>query len=180
MIVTDSSEIDAQIDVVNASAQKAVGELRELCRLAPMEMLWRVKFKEIGFHPIEDRRINLIEQLNQTWTYVAALEAARILLVKHPTSGAMSLAPGAHFSQPLDIMSGDGKVGAEVFAVVDPKSNEKLKRDRAKLASKTRDDLKLYIFFMSPRRFPMTGKLPEKHQIPGMEAWSLAKPIWME
>ncbi len=143
-----------------------------------MEVLWRAKFDPVGYHPVEPRRINLIEQLNQIWTYVAALEASRILLRNHPTSGAMVLAPGAHASQLLDIMSEDGKVGAEVFATVDPRNNKKLKHDSAKLIDKICADLKLYIFFMSPR-YRTTRKLAGKHQCDGVEVWSLEKPAWL-
>ncbi len=84
-----------------------------------MELFWQAKFERIGFHPVEHRSINLVEQINQTWTYLAALEAARVLLNEHPSAGAMHLAPGAHASQELDIMSEvRGEVGAEVFAAV--------------------------------------------------------------
>ena len=176
LAVKNSSEIDAQIEIVKESARQAVEKLQELCGLAPMEFFWRVKFDPVGFHPLELRRINIIEQINQIWTYLAALEASRILLKNHPASGAMLLAPGAHFSQPLDIMSEDGKVGAEVFATVDPANNRKLKLDRAKLIGKTRDDLKLYIFFMSPRN-PATDRLADKGD--GVEVWSLEKPPWL-
>jgi hypothetical protein len=179
LIVKNCSEIDAQVEIVKESARQAVAKLQELCGLAPMEFFWHVKFDAVGFHPIEPRRINVIEQINQMWTYLAALEASRILLRNHPTSGAMLLAPGAHASQPLDIMSEDEKVGAEVFATVDPANNKKLKLDRAKLIGKVRDDLKLYIFFMSPRRHPTTTKLADKHQRDGVEVWSLEKPSWL-
>jgi hypothetical protein len=179
LTVKNCSEIDAQIDILKESARLAVANLRELCGLAPMDFFWRVKFDQVGFHPIEPRRINLIEQINQMWTYLAALEASRILLRNHPTSGAMSLALGAHFAQPLDIMSEDGKVGAEVFATVDPSNNKKLKLDTAKLFAKTRDDLRLYIFLMSPCH-PATGKLAGKHQRDGVEVWSLEKPAWLD
>jgi hypothetical protein len=39
-----------------------------------------MKFETIGFHPIENHALNIIEQINQTWTYTVALAAARQLL----------------------------------------------------------------------------------------------------
>lgn len=70
--------------------------------------------------------MNFIEQINQTWTYLAALAAARQLLILHPEAGGFRLAPGAHAAQPLDVMSlADGLVGAETFAAVHPDNNQK-------------------------------------------------------
>jgi hypothetical protein len=82
-----------------------------------------MKFDPIGCHPIEDRPLNFIEQINQTWTFAVALAAARQLLALHPSVGGFRLAPGAHASIPLDIMSeAEGQVGAETFAVVSPRN----------------------------------------------------------
>ncbi len=53
-------------------------------------------------------------------------------------------------SHPLDIMSTtEGQVGAETFAAVDHRNNNKLKKDLSKLA--TRADCHRYVFFSSPR-----------------------------
>jgi hypothetical protein len=77
--------------------------------------------------------------INQTWSYVAALSAARLLLSMHEDAGGFELAPGAHAALDLDIMSGkQGLVGAEVFAAVTPNNNGKLKGDLAKLATVAR------------------------------------------
>lgn len=80
----------------------------------PLDLLRQVKFEPVGFHPIGHGPLNLIEQVNQTWTFLAALAVARQLLVLHPDAGGFRLAPGAEASQPLDIMSEkEGFVGAE-------------------------------------------------------------------
>ena len=49
--------------------------------------------------------LNVVEQINQTWTFVVALAAARHLLEMHPEAGGYVLAPGAHAAIELDIMS---------------------------------------------------------------------------
>jgi hypothetical protein len=89
LTVSNGAEIDTQVGVIREAARPAAAQLREICSLPPMELFWRTKFERIGFHPVEPRRINLVEQINQTWSYLAALEAARVLLTKHPTAGAM-------------------------------------------------------------------------------------------
>ena len=89
----------------------------------PLDLLRRMKFDPVGYHPIEDRSLNFIEQINQTRTFAVALAAARQLLALHPDVGGFRLAPGAHASIPLDIMSeAEGQVGAETFAAVTPRS----------------------------------------------------------
>jgi hypothetical protein len=115
----------------------------------PFDLMRRMKFEPVGFHPIEDRRLNLIEQVNQTWTFAVAIAAARQLLLLHPDVGGFHLAPGAHASLELDIMSVQpGQVGAEAFAAVKPGNNDKLARDLAKLSA--RPEVRRYVFFMSP------------------------------
>jgi hypothetical protein len=83
-----------------------------------------MKFLPVGFHPIEDRSLNIVEQINQTWTCGVAVTAARQLLQLHPHAEGFHLAPGAHAAQDLDIMSEPpGLVGAETFAAVNPRNN---------------------------------------------------------
>ncbi|OJU31185.1 MAG: hypothetical protein BGN89_17505, partial [Alphaproteobacteria bacterium 64-6] len=127
-------------------------------------------FDLIGFHPIEDRPLNLIEQINQTWTYAVAIAATRQLLALHPDCRGLRLAPGAHASLDLDIMSVEpGRIGAETFAAVTPYNNGKLAKDLDKLA--TRHEEHRYIFFMS-LRFQGNERRQqfEKH---GIEVWSV-------
>jgi hypothetical protein len=124
----------------------------------------------VGFHPVEDRPLNLVEQINQTWTFAVALAAARQLLVLHPDAGGFHLAPGAHASLALDIMSEvEGLVGAESFAAVDPRNNDKLKDDLTKLA--LRSETHRYVFFMSPK-FPGNERHAQFER-DGIQVWSV-------
>jgi hypothetical protein len=73
--------------------------------------------------------------------------------------GGFRLAPGAHASIALDIMSEmEGQVGAETFAAVSPCNNDKLATDLKKMAGRT--ELHRYVFFMSPE-FPNAARLPQ-------------------
>jgi hypothetical protein len=136
----------------------------------PLDMLRRMKFEPVGFHPIEDRPLNLVEQINQTWTYTVAIAAARQILILHPNVGGLRLAPGAHAALELDIMSEQpGAVGAETFAAVTPRNNGKLEADLIKLSSRT--ERHRYVFFMSPA-FPGSTRLPQFERS-GIQVWSV-------
>ena len=136
----------------------------------PLDMLKRMKFEPVGFHPVEDRALNVVEQINQTWTYFVAASAAKQLLELHPDVGGFYLAPGAHASLELDVMSDvPGMVGAETFAAVDPRNNRKLFLDLQKMAA--RNERHRYVFFMSPL-YPEAGR-QAKLERDGVEVWSL-------
>ncbi|HSE87625.1 MAG TPA: hypothetical protein VLJ79_15485, partial [Candidatus Binatia bacterium] len=96
------------------------------------QILVRMKFHEVGYHPIEDRRLNLIEQVNQTFTYVVSLAAAEYILKRHPGSGPISLNLGT--ASGSDLESASQSVAAEVFASVRRTNNRKLDKDVAKVA----------------------------------------------
>lgn len=162
-------DIDRYVATVHAAAAKTHAWICAHAG-APMDLLRSMKFETIGFHPIGDHALNVVEQINQTFTYAVALAAARELLVRHPEAGGFKLAPGAHMSQPLDIMSeAEGMVGAETFAAVSPNNNGKLAGDLKKLAGCSAQHR--YVFFASPR-FPGTARLPHLEQ-DGIEVWSV-------
>ncbi|CAN7653518.1 hypothetical protein [Rhizobium sp. LjRoot254] len=162
-------QADALMLRLEASA-KRTAEWVSAFRGKPLDMVWNMKFHPIGFHPVTHHALNVIEQVNQTWTYVVAVLATRKLLELHPEAGAFHLAPGAHASQPLDVMSEvEGLVGAETFAAVRPENNRKLAKDLEKLA--TRPEQHRYVFFMSPKH-PGTARLP-KLERGGVQVWSV-------
>lgn len=135
-----------------------------------LDLLRSLKFEPVGAHPVTAHALNAIEQINQTFTFAVALEAARHLLERHPEAGGFYLAPGAHMAKPLDIMSiKEGLVGAEIFAAVDPRNNRKLAKDLDKLA--TCNEQFRYIFFASPL-YP--GHARRQHlERDGIEVWSV-------
>jgi len=170
LVVTSSADVDRHLDLIRASAARAQAWIVSH-RGDPLDLLRQMKFQPVGFHPVEDRALNLLEQLNQTWTYAVALEAARKLLELHPEAGGFHVAPGAHMSIPLDIMSIEpGLVGAETFAVTKPSSNNKLNKDLMKLAA--RPERHRFIFFSAPG-FNETTRLP-RYERDGVEVWSVA------
>jgi hypothetical protein len=166
------ADVDRYLNQIRKAASRTsnwVSQSRD-----PLERFRLMKFILVGCHPIEDRPLNLMEQINQTWMYVVTLEAARLLLTWHPEAGGFHLAPGAGTALQLDIMSETaGVVGAETFAAVDPENNDKLNKDLAKMAK--RDETYRYVFFMSPL-FPNTQQQHKLERVDGVKVWSVAAP----
>ena len=114
--------------IVSAAATTAAKLATKLQGADPLAALARLKFAQAGCDPLDlNRSLNFVEQLNQSFTSLASLEATRWLFERHPDRGPFHLnlgtAPGA------DIASADGAVAAEVFAATHPDSNDKLRKD---------------------------------------------------
>lgn len=170
VLITSAAQADESTVLVKASATRLQAWLTSF-EGDGIGLLRALKFEEVGFHPLEDRALNAIEQVNQIWTYLAALAAVRQLLQLHPEAGGFTIAPGAHAAQPLDVMSiSEGLVGAETFAAVHPDNNRKLAKDLAKLAG--RIEAHRYVFFASPRCFPGTTRRP-RFERGGVQVWSV-------
>lgn len=121
----DLKEIEESIRSAAANATRSLQEL--LTQASPMDAMAAMKFHAIGFDPLSGNPQNLVEQLNQMFTYLGSCAAVRYLLDKHPGSAPftmnLGIAPGP------DIISEDGQVVAEVFTATHPGSNDKLRRD---------------------------------------------------
>lgn len=167
--VRSADDVRRHLDAIRQSATRAQAWIASQSG-DPLALLRHMKFDPVGYHPVEDRALNLIEQVNQTWTYAVALSASLILLELHPEARGFRVAPGAHMSLPLDIMSEEpGLVGAETFAAVHPRNNGKLASDLAKLAQ--RPELHRYVFFMSPsHRGSQRWSSLERN---GVQVWSV-------
>ena len=169
VLVRSVEDVDRYLGQVRKAAADAHAWVAEQTG-DPIDFLRRMKFDRVGFHPIEGHALNMVEQINQTWTYAVALAAARQLLELHPNAGGYHLAPGAHASRALDIMSEtDLMVGAETFAAVDPANNRKLALDLVKMAA--RPEQHRYIFFMSPK-FPGAQRHP-RFERDRVQVWSV-------
>jgi hypothetical protein len=116
-----------------------------------------MKFGPSGFHPAEDRSLNLIEQVNQTFTYLASVEATRWLLRQHPEAVPFRLNLGT--ASGSDIESTDGQIAAETFAAVDPQNNRKLDKDILKVGLTSAP--RKYVFYICPHK-PPSGPIPSK------------------
>ena len=113
----------------------------------PMEALHRLRFEEFGYHPLEDRKLNFIEQLNQTFTILVSLAAARMLLGWFPQAGGLRLNLGITPGRDIESVH-EGFVEAEVFAAVRRQNNDKLGKDINKMTKSHAKNC--YVFFYIP------------------------------
>src|SRR6516164_4402782 len=156
--IRSRADVEHYFAKIRVTAKRLQEWMRRQIDLDPIELMQQIKFYSHGYHPIDHgRRLNVIEQVNQTWTFICALTAAGLLLDLHPDAHGYRLAPDANTSLELDIMSENSRlVGTKVFAVVDPQNNKKLLNDLIKMRG--RSERHRYVFFMSPK-FQTTQRL---------------------
>lgn len=147
-IVTSAADLDRLEELIGRSAELAADSMRAvLVSASGLDALALLKFTEAGRDPLQEARsLNLIEQLNQTFTYLASIAAARWLFANHPECESLTLNLGT--SRGFDIESACGKFVAEVSAVTKPSSNNKLNKDVAKMATSSAPNR--FVFYMSP------------------------------
>jgi hypothetical protein len=152
--VSKTREISSEADIlelehaINSSAERAVRALRTLLASAPAVVaLAAVKFENIGCDPLSDRPLNLIEQVNQTFTYLATCEALRELFHRHPEATPFVINLGTAAGP--DIIAKDQSIVAEVFATTHPRSNDKLRKDVMKVSNWSAAAHK-YVFYSCP------------------------------
>jgi hypothetical protein len=124
--------------------------LADQTRSNPIGVLSLFKFTELGFDPlVHGRRLNFIEQVNQAFTVSASLKAASHFFA---TSDAhvIKMNVGPHKGFDLEVFNeATNQIGvAEVFAAVDPKNNQKLKRDVGRVRQSNLPLRRVY--FLSP------------------------------
>jgi len=147
--ISNKKEIDEIRGKILCSAERTVGEIRRMVDAdpTPIEVLRQIKFApDFGFHPVRDQRLNLIEQVNQTFTCLVSLAAASEIMRRHPDCLPLHLNMGT--SAGSDIQSDDKTVAAEVFTAVRRTNNSKLAKDTAKVAGTKA--IHKYVFFFCP------------------------------
>ena len=147
--VSSLTVVDELLATIRDAARKTQ---MALCRLGnepdALRALAAMKFESVGVDPLDPGRpLNVIEQLNQTFTYVASLDAVKRLMERHPEASSFTLNLGTRPG--WDVESEDcGGIIAEVFAATHPASNNKLKKDIKKVS--LGDAAHKYAFFMCP------------------------------
>jgi hypothetical protein len=166
------AEVEPLLRQVRAAADRTAHEIRGLIDAEPngIEVLRRMKFTEMAWQPLGEKRLNLVEQINQTWTYLVSLRAMPFLFARHPDVGGFRLNLGTAAGTDIESVASDA-VAAETFAAVNPSNNRKLAKDLLKLARKCPNARARYVFFASP------GYLHERQHklesIEGIEIWGI-------
>lgn len=168
------SDIEGYRETLRASAEISQLRIAELASSATsLEFLYQLKFEAVGCDPLDpSRQLNLIEQLNQTFTYLASFNGAEFLFSRHPNVKTLTLNLGTKAGWDIETTD-DGGVIAEVSATVAPKNNSKLTKDIKKVASAKSKHR--YVLFMSPLH---TAGLHSFGYVPaGVVVWSLGSDL---
>ena len=153
----------------HATAQTLTTKMKEL---GPLEFLAEIKFCRIGCDPLDtDRELNIIEQLNQTFTYLASFMAVEYLYQVHPEISSYQLNLGTR--KGYDIESDNKQIICEVFAAVDPTNNDKLRKDASRLTGQPSKHK--YVFFMCPGY--AQGIQTSDASYPDVKVYSLGLPV---
>lgn len=173
LLISSVAELDEHVQFVRDAAERSVRSLRNILASEDesLQVLRLMKFSPIGHHPTENRALNLVEQINQTFTYLASFEAARWLFTTHAGAGGFSINLGT--SSGFDLESQiPGLVAAEVFTATHPGSNNKLRKDLDRLAEKASSYQHRYVFFSCPQF--ATARQPQLERGDGTQVWSFS------
>ncbi len=151
LIVRSHQDLDRLRDAAQQAAEAAQQALQGLVAGPALEVLYAAKFREIGQHPVSLKPLNLIEQLNQTFTALVTYAAVEQLTGLHPAVAGWRINLGARPGTDIESIDGDSfgvTVAAEVFAAVRPSNNDKLRKDIERVGQT--DAANRYVFFHTP------------------------------
>jgi hypothetical protein len=143
-------QLSALIEQLEVSAAKTQSKINRLASgKDAMTFLFECKFNQCGFNPLNSSiKLNFIEQLNQTFTYLATFKGAEYIFLHHQKVKSLTLNLGTISGTDIESQE-DGGVVAEVFASVKPTNNKKLKNDISRI--KKVEAKYRYVFFISPK-----------------------------
>ena len=113
----------------------------------PMELFQLMRFQKVGHDPLTGTPLNIVEQLNQTFTILTTLKAAKLLWELHPDSDGFRLALGNCSGREIESIE-PNFVAAGVFSATHPNSNRQLQKEISRMAGSTATHR--YVFFSSP------------------------------
>jgi hypothetical protein len=178
--ITSLAQIDWLIGRAIEAANKTREEIRTLLdtEAEGLAVLRAFKFsKQLGRHPFRHHSLNLIEQINQTWTSLVTLYAVQFLFTQHEDAGGFRVCFGTEAGTdiislaPADAAS-PRMVAAEAYAAVHPRRNNKLQNDYLKLMREHPNALWRYIFYGGPKiRNGPLARLGRR--LNGVEVWGI-------
>ena len=141
--IADTKAMQAQI---LSGAERTAGWLRGFTG-GPLDLLRALQFQTVGHDPLTGEPLNLVEQINQTFTILVSLRAVEQLITMHPEADGFRLALATSSGRDIESVAPD-LVAAEVFSATHPSSNQKLRKDVARLSA---DPARYrYVFFAAP------------------------------
>ena len=149
--IVNRKNLSSLIEQLEVSAVKTQSSIKKLASgKDAISFLFECKFNQCGCNPLDSsNQLNLIEQLNQTFTYLASFKGAEYIFSKHKRVKSLTLNLGTASGTDIETYE-DGGVVAEVFASVNPSNNQKLKNDINRISMV--DAKHRYVFFISPNK----------------------------
>ncbi|MBQ4811111.1 hypothetical protein J8M20_07175 [Pseudoalteromonas luteoviolacea] len=167
--VSDIIEVAGLKRLVMNSIDKAAKQISS--EQVAYTLFSKMKFGGVGFDPLDtERELNVLEQINQSFTYLASFNALEVIFELHPELAPLTLNLGT--ASGSDIESNCGTLAAEVFASVTPTNNQKLKKDIDKVAATSAKQK--YVFFMCPN-FEYGRQMNFERD--GVKVWALTGAI---
>lgn len=134
----------------------------------PMSLFRAMRFTKIGHDPLTLEPLNIVEQLNQTFTILATLRAIELLFQLHSDVQGFRMALGTCSGRDIESIE-EGLIAAEVFCATHPASNQKLRKDVARMST---DQAKhRYVFFASPSH--VRGRLQRLETCDGVHVYAI-------
>ena len=147
VVIHTLSELDDYAEKISESAAETARRIADLAATNPgLTLLHALRFEPHGRQPLSTEPLNLIEQLNQTFTYLASFAGTRFLFREFPDGAPYILNLGTTAGP--DIVSSNGQIAAEVFAAVAPENNRKLSTDIERVRSY--GAAHRFVFYYSP------------------------------
>jgi hypothetical protein len=91
--VITRKNLNSLIEQLDVSAAKTQSSIKKLASSKDaMAFLFECKFNQSGFNPLDSSiKLNLIEQLNQTFTYLASFKGAEYIFLHHKKVKSLTL-----------------------------------------------------------------------------------------
>ena len=86
---------------------------------SPIQLLTALRFQTVGHSPLTGEALNVIEQINQTFTILVSLRAVERLIEMHPEANGFRLALATSSGRDIESVEPD-LVAAEVFSATHP------------------------------------------------------------
>ncbi len=162
-VINTVEEAEALRGKVLNGAERTAAWLRDFAG-SPLELLTALRFRTVGHDPLTGEPLNVVEQLNQSFTILVTLRAVERLIQLHPEASGFRLALATSSGRDIESVE-PNLVAAEVFSATHPGSNQKLKKDIARLA--TDPARHRYVFFAAPNY--ARGRQERLETVPGIE-----------
>lgn len=159
--ISNVAEAENLVNLIYESSSIIQNEIIGLANKTDgISFLHELKFSKVGKDPLENRSLNFIEQLNQSFTYMASFIAVKYLLDNYPQYAPYTLNLGT--SSGYDILSNNNEIVAETFAVTNARSNDKINKDVIRM-SKAQDALLRFVFYFSQEEYSGLQALKDKY-----------------